>query len=125
MRPRLAPLLAAALLGVAVPAPAENVPLTPEQRAFVNRYVDALRTKDVTKLKALLHPKSLDCIRPESTDFFDDIFARRLRDGATGPYRASAGPIPPGDPLLMEGDLTYPVRPTQWIQIDLDPDATS
>ena len=118
-------MLAACLLGVAARAPAENVPLTAEQRAFADRYVDAVRAKDVTKLKALVHPKSLECIRPESAAFFDDVFARRLRDGATGPYRASAGPIPPGDPLLMEGDLTYPVRPTQWIQIDLDPDATS
>jgi len=125
MRPRIALLLAACLLGVAVPAPAENVPLTPPQRAFVDRYVDALRAKDATKLRALVHPKSLACIRPESAAFFDEVFARRLRDGAAGPYRASAGPIPPGDPLLMEGDLTYPVRPTHWIQIDLDPDAAS
>jgi len=118
-------MLAACLLGVAARAPAENVPLTAEQRAFADRYVDAVRAKDVTKLKALVHPKSLECIRPESAAFYDDIFARRVRYGATAPYRASAQPIPPGQPLFLEGEVTYPVRPTHWIQIDLKPDATS
>ena len=75
---RISLTIAACLLGVAAQAPGENVPLTAEQRAFVDRYVDAVRAKDVAKQKALVHPKSLECIKPESADFYDDVFASRL-----------------------------------------------
>jgi len=122
---RISLTIAACLLGVAAQAPGENVPLTAEQRAFVDRYVDAVRAKDVAKQKALVHPKSLECIKPESADFYDDVFASRVRHRATAPYRTSAQPIPPDKALLMEGDVIYPVRPTNWIQIDLNSDATS
>lgn len=99
--------------------------LTDAQRAFVARYVAALRSKDVGRDKALLHPKTLACVGPATAEFFDDLFARQMRYRVADGYRASVQPIPAGQPLLFEGDFQYPVRPTHWIQVDLDPDAAS
>ena len=118
-------LIAACLLSGAGESAAQSVPLTAEQQTFVQRYVDAVRAKDTGRLKALVHPKSLACIRSDSASFFDDVFASRIRDQVEIQYQASAQPVPPGRPLLMEGDVTYPVRPTHWIQIDLAPGATA
>lgn len=115
----------ACLLSAGGEAAAQAVALTPEQQVFVERYVDALRAKDVGGLKALVHPKSLACIRPETAAFYDDVFAGRIGHPADAQYRASAQPIAPGQPLFMEEDVTYPVRPTHWIQIDLILGATS
>jgi len=105
--------------------PAGNTPLTPEQQAFVERYVDAIRARDVGRLKSLVHPRSLACIQPETASFYDDVFASRTRQPAGAQYAASVQVVAPGQPLMMEGDVTYPVRPTHWIQIDFAPGAAS
>ena len=115
----------AGLLAFSGEVVAQTSPLSPEQTAFVERYVDAVRAKDTHRLKALVHPKSLACIQSDAAAFFDDVFASRIRDRADAQYRASVQPIAPGQPLLMEGDVTYPVRPTHWIQVDLAPGGTS
>ena len=122
---RLSLLFVACLLCGLAEAFAQNAPLTPEQQAFVERYVDAVRAKDVGRLKALAHPRSLACIQPETASFYDDVFASRTRQPAGAQYAASVQTIAPGQPLMMEGDVTYPVRPTHWIQIDLAQGAIS
>ena len=122
---RLSLLIVACLLYGIGEAFAQNPALTPEQQAFVERYVDAVRAKDVGRLRALVHPRSLACIQPDTAAFFDDVFASRTRHPTAVQYAASVQPIAPGQALMMEGDVTYPVRPTHWIQIDLAPGATS
>src|SRR5262249_10073790 len=128
---RLSPLFVACLLyslgeafGQNAP-PTTNAPLTPDQQAFVERYVDAVRAKDVGRLKALVHPLSLACIQPDTASFSDEVFASRTRQPAGAQYAASFQAIASGQPLMMEGDVTYPIRPTHWVQIDLAPEATS
>jgi len=114
---RLSLLFVACLLCGLAEAFAQNAPLTPEQQAFVERYVEAVRAKDVGRLKALAHPRSLACIQPETASFYDDVFASRTRQPAGAQYAASVQTIAPGQSLMMEGDVTYPVRPTHWVQV--------
>jgi len=121
----LSRLIMAGLMCVAGEAAAQDVPLTPEQHAFVQRYVDAVRAKDAGRLKALVHPHSLACIQPDTAAFYDDVFRGRTRYATGAQHAASAQTIAPGQPLIAEGDVTYPVRPTHWIQIDLAPGTAS
>ena len=116
-------LIGTCLLNLACAAAAE--PLSAEQNMFVDRYVDAIRANDVARLKMLVHPKSLACITPESADFFNDVLARRARYTSVHSYQASARPIAPGEALFMEENVTYPARPTHWIQIELNLGPTS
>jgi hypothetical protein len=60
---------------------ASDQTLSTEQKTFVERYADAIRAKDVARLKTFVHPGSLACITPDSAEFFDGHF------GASGPQR--------------------------------------
>jgi hypothetical protein len=116
---------ATVLLSPARVASAQNSPLTQAQKQFVERYVEAIRAKDVSREKALIHPKSLACITPENAVYFDEIFAMRRRHRVDAIQRASAQVVPSGERLFLEDEVVYPVRPSHWLQIDLASGAAS
>jgi hypothetical protein len=114
--------LALLLYGTGVnPASAQTVDAG--QRAFVERYVAALRSQESTGLRILLHPASLACMNSENRDFYDYFFAKELSHGAQlrGGYTLArfapvdADAASAGD---MAGMSPNPVRPTHEFQID-------
>jgi len=111
--------LLVALVAAGRPArAAQPAGAAPGREAFVRRYVEAVNARDVEALKRLVHPSSLECITPESADVFEDVFRRRLRHTIPPTYRVTVRPIEATEPLLFDGAVGYPVRPTHFLQVD-------
>jgi hypothetical protein len=93
------------------------------KRAFIERYVAALRSHNLTGLKDLVHPKSLACLNSGNRDYFDFIFEKELSYGAAlgGRYSLTRfGPLDADTATASEmgGMLPNPVKPTHQFQID-------
>jgi hypothetical protein len=93
------------------------------QRAFVERYVAALRSQDSADLRILHHPASLACSNPQNRDYYDFMFAKELRHGAglRGGYTLTRFEPVDADTataLEMGGLIPNPVQPTHQFQID-------
>ena len=85
-------LFALALAGVdGVPAAGaadgEAAAIQAGHRTFAADYVAAVNSREVERLRRLVHPKSLACVTDQNRDFFDDMAARALRGKLAGPYR--------------------------------------
>lgn len=99
--------------------------LTPTQKNYVVRYVQAINSKDENQLKALMHPGYLSCINDSNKDYFEDAFQRSLRNDIPEDYKGSVVPLEEED-ILKEVDgaqqlgLSYPVKPTHQLQIDFN-----
>ena len=88
---------------------------TDGSRAFVEEVVAAINSKSVERRKALLHPTTLACPRPQ---LFDDVFARQTAHTVPAGYRWTTTSIPPGQPLLFADKFDYAIRPSHELQID-------
>lgn len=100
------------LLATAGGAAAQDTDTT---RAFVEEVVAAINSKSVERRKALLHPATLACPRPE---LFDDVLARQAARTVPAGYRWTTTPLPPGQPLLFADKFDYAIRPSHELQID-------
>ncbi|HEX9878909.1 MAG TPA: hypothetical protein VGB25_01800 [Candidatus Binatia bacterium] len=91
----------------------------PEQVRFVSEYVEAVNAKDRERLMGLIHPEYRACMTEDNQDYFDDYFSRELNEVIPSGYRiVGVKSIGPDEPLLMPDALSYPVKPSHWIQID-------
>lgn len=100
----------------------EAAPLTKSQKAFVERYVQALRERDFEKYKPLVHPTCLACYTKDNEDFHRDVFQRRLWPmhwPKVQEVRAKLNQtLSQNAPLAEEPELGCRVRPTHVIQLD-------
>jgi len=85
---------------------------------FVKNYVSAINAHDLAASRALWHSKSLACINSDSSEFYDRAFKVSSRHAIPSDYKFTAKQVGPDDKLGFEGYATYPVRPTQELQID-------
>src|SRR5262249_53672323 len=86
--------------------------------AFVKSYVAALNAQDLSADRSLWHSKSLACITPDSSEFYDRAFNVSARHAIPSDYKFTAKPVGPEDKLGFEGYAFFPVRPSQEVQID-------
>ena len=86
-------------------------------RAFVEDLVGAINGKSAERRRALLHPTSLACPRPE---MIADVFARQSARPVPPGYRWTTTPLPPGQPLMAADKFDYAVRPSHVLQIDYE-----
>ena len=92
------------------------------QSTFVKPWIEALRSKDRTRIERFYHPAVRACINPNTKEFFDFALDREVDKGHAGPYHVSKlAPMQnPPPTFLPEEDVSYPVRPTYELQVDFD-----
>ena len=104
--------------------------LTPAQKNYVARYVQAINSKNKQQLKELMHPSYLNCMNNSNQDYYEDIIQRTLKYNIPDNYEVSVEVLS-GDAIIKEedailkgvegakqGDLSYPIKPTHQLQID-------
>jgi hypothetical protein len=91
---------------------------------LAQQYVDAINHKSVNEQKAILHPKSRACIRPQTQPYFDGIFSRRMENDIPDGYVVRTEERSPEYFSPPETIEEYPVRPTRILQIEYFTGAT-
>ena len=71
----------ACFLGISAPGCAQTPSASPQ--AFARAYMDAIRSQDGTRLRALIHPATLACINNANRSYFDRVFNAELQLGAS------------------------------------------
>ncbi|CDT33671.1 exported hypothetical protein [Vibrio coralliirubri] len=97
--------------------------LAQEEQKYVDRYVTAVNSKNLSALKSLSHPSYLNCISDENQDFFDSLFQKDLERNIPPDYKVSFSKLTVDNAKTeREGaskiGLPYPVLPTHDMQID-------
>jgi hypothetical protein len=103
------------LLLAAAPAIADS-PERPLE--FAPRLVAAINGKNLDRRKALLHPKTLACITPQTQPFIEDSLADQFRYNIPASYASRFEVIPANRPLSVADGVTFPLRPTHQVQLD-------
>lgn len=89
---------------------------SPEESVFVSFYQKAVNSKDVERLKSLIHPASLACMNENNKDYFDYLFAKDMRhvlpDNAKFSFSKVTSRL---EPSVYED---FPVQPTTKLQLD-------
>lgn len=94
-----------------------------DQKDYVNRYIDAINSNDIEKLKKLSHSSYLSCINSTNQDYYDHVFQRSLRHEIPKVFDISITLLSEESVATeIEGarkiGLPYPIRPTHQLQID-------
>jgi ribosomal protein L7/L12 len=111
----IAAALGAALVALALPARADS-PDRPLN--FAPRLVAAINGKNLERRIALLHPKSLACLTPQTRPLMEDSLARQLRHSIPADHQSRVETVA-GDFLLAVADgVEFPLRPTHAVHID-------
>lgn len=106
------------VLATAVDAPAQPAA---DEAAFVKDLVEAVNSKSLEARKALLHPKSVTCARPETAALRDELMNEQATRQTVPPtYRYKLLPTAPDKPPLFADKLDYTVKPTHLVQIDYE-----
>jgi hypothetical protein len=112
---------AAVIIALQAAGPASAQPSVPEQQQFAHAFVAALRSQDVRRLEAMIHPATLACITAANRAYFDQVFKSELALGPRlGPNISVQPPerVTAGDPSTPPADgFVYPVQPSYRIQI--------
>jgi hypothetical protein len=113
------------VLILAAPHAVSAQPADREQQQFADTWMEAVKSQDVAKVKALFHPATLACINDSNRDFFDSNFKEELWDGTglgTSYHIESVSPLPRPAPMgaFAEEGFAYPVEPTHQLQIEAE-----
>ena len=101
--------------------PALKDPLGPALEQLVERFVAAVKAKDLARLKDLLHPDFLTCVTEDNSKTFDAYLSEtQFATAMTGGYRAVLRNFAATAPLPLPGLLSFPVRPTHSVTIDFE-----
>lgn len=94
--------------------------MTPAQRTFAQAYLAAITGPDIDRYIRLLHPRTRACITPANAEFFDNIFARRVRRFTKNP-QLSVRKLKDASILhaAKNNGLAYPDRPSHAFQINV------
>ncbi len=94
-----------------------SVILTPSGQDFVARFVAAIKTKDVAKLKSMEHAQSLACHDENTKGYFDYLYAQNVNVTFADDDELSIGEIGKDDELRFAGSYTYAVRPSHRLNL--------
>jgi hypothetical protein len=85
---------------------------------FAPRLVAAINGKKLDVRKALLHPKTIACITPQSQPLVDEALADQFRYNIPTDYLARAEAVPAARPLVLGDGVVLPVRATYQLYLD-------
>jgi hypothetical protein len=113
----------AALMGIALAAvqalPAAAQADRPEEPlAFAPRLVAAINAKDLERRMALLHPKSLACLTPQTRPFIEDSVGRQLGHNIPADHQSRVETVAADFRLSVADGVEFPLRPTHAVHID-------
>ena len=94
-------------------------------QAFANSLVAAINSKSVPKRLALLHSRSLKCVRADGDSIYRDMFARQARRHVPRGFHWEVVPVAKGEGPLFAELFEYPVTPTHRLQLDFATGPTS
>ena len=94
--------------------------MTPAQRTFSQAYLAAITGPDIERYVRLLHPRTRACITPANAEFFNNIFARRVRRFTKNP-QLSVRKLKDLSIVnaAKNNGLSYPDRPSHAFQINV------
>ena len=97
---------------------------TASPEAFVNRFVEAINSKDSGQITALIDGKSLACLTGESAELLSFTIGLWTKDSISPQYHVQFDDLGQEAPLMMDafmpGRFDYPVRPTRKVQISTE-----
>lgn len=99
-----------------IAAYASGGPVTPEQRAFGEKFIQAVQAQDSAKMRALIPPKTLKCFDDKDKQkILDDWIAEQFDYQIPNVHQISVSPIPRDmvKPSKME---SYPVPRTHLME---------
>lgn len=104
--------------------------LSDEQKDYVIRYVEAVNSDDLSKLKILMHSSYLECINSTNQDYYDNVFQKSLKYDIPKDYNVSIELLSDESVAkevegLKQWGLPYPIRPTHQLQIDFETEYSS
>lgn len=91
--------------------------ITPAQRAFAKKYVEALQAEDDAKMRALIAPDTLKCFDQSRDAFLDAWVQKQFRNRIPADNRVSVIALPL-DMYKTSKMATYPVRPTHLMAFE-------
>jgi len=106
------------LLLLLVPTLAAAADRADQPLDFAPRLVAAINGKKLDARKALLHPKTLACITPQSKLLVDEALVDQFRYNIPKDYRARAEAVPAERPLVLGDGVVLPVRATHQLHLD-------
>ena len=92
-----------------------SVILSPSGQDFVARFVAAIKTKDVAKLKRMEHAQSLACHDENTKGYFDYLYAQNVNVTFADDNELTIEEIGKDDELPFSGSYTYAVRPSHLL----------
>lgn len=95
--------------------------ITPAQRAFAKKYVEALQTEDSAKIRALIAPDTLKCFDQSRQPFLDAWIQKQFRNPIPANNRLSVIALPP-DMYKPSKMATFPVRGTHLMAFEYKTD---
>lgn len=112
---RIAAALASALLAVPLAAGADS----PERPLdFAPRLVAAINAKNLERRVALLHPKSLACLTPQTRPFIEESLGRQLGHSIPADHQSRVEDVAGDFRLSVADGVEFPLRPTHALHID-------
>ncbi len=107
-----------------VMAAADN-PGDKAQNDLITAYVAAVNAKDMEKLKAVIHPKCLAEITDDNREMVSKILAGEFKDTIPADYKVVVTPVRKDQIEGMKGFATFPVEPSDSININWFPQENS
>lgn len=89
--------------------------VTPEQRAFADKFVAAIEAQNVAKMRALVAPTTLMCFAGGKGKVLDSWIEDQFEYQIPKGYQVTASPIPP-DMLVPTKMATYPIPRTHLME---------
>lgn len=91
--------------------------ITPAQRAFAKKYVEALNAEDDAKMRALIAPVTLKCFDKSKEPVLDAWIQKQFRNEIPADNRLSVIALPP-DMYKSTSMATYPMRGTHLMTFE-------
>jgi hypothetical protein len=105
----------------ALPAPAAGQADRPDRPlAFAPRLVAAINGKDLERRRALMHPRTLACVTPQTRPYFEEMLASQFRHTIPASHRVRAETVAADRPLSFGKGVEFPLRPTHEVHIDYE-----
>jgi hypothetical protein len=109
----------AVLLALLWTRPAAAQAHSPDQPlAFAPRLVAAINGKNLERRRALLHPRTLACITPQTRPFIEQGVTAQLRHSIPADHQLRVETVAADFQLSLADGIEFPLRPTHAVYID-------
>lgn len=103
---------------VSLPVFPQSGSVPPDVKTFAAQYVAAFNSGDPAQLESLYLPQSRACITPATSDVYDFVLTKQMRDPVPPGYILSFAPVNEGNLKALAGQEYFPVKPERELHID-------